>query len=586
MTDLAENFAVKIRFCPMIRLLALLAVLILPLHAGAQNTLYIPETMEGPVYPLNLAPSSHVFFDGTETATYGANGSYLGPTLIMSQGDDVQMQVSNQLGEPTTIHWHGMHVAAEDDGGPHTVIEAGTVWQPDFTVLDRATTFWYHPHLHERTSEHVYRGLAGMIIVRDPIEALLDLPRTYGVDDIPVVIQDRQFNQARQFIFNQGGIGQQGNTIVVNGTVDPVLTLGAGVNRLRLLNGSNSRVYQIGMSDGSTLHQIGSDGGLLERPVRLTRIRMAPGERAEVLINLSGRENDSVTLMSYSSELTRGEPGGVGQPGGGPASINGTDFPILAIEVTSAGSGMQTSIPGDLVTIERIAEGEADRVRPMRLNNDNQQPNAPLAINGVVLDMNVINEIVNLGDTEIWEIDNFTREPHPFHIHDVQFQILDRAGQPPPPNESGWKDVVLVYPSERVRFITRFEDFADPDTPYMYHCHFLGHEDGGMMGQFIVIDPEATGIEYAEQPDAIQLAAYPNPTVDWTTISYELPSRSAVRVEVFDGLGRSVEVLFDGARSAGSHASIWKTDHVAPGTYFVRIKTDSSEWTRSLTVTR
>jgi len=129
-------------------------------------------------------------------------------------------------------------------GGPHTIINPGTVWQPDFTVLDRATTFWYHPHLHERTGEHVYRGLAGMIIVRDPIESQLALPRTYGVDDIPVVIQDRQFDNQNQLAFRQGGAGHRGNTIVVNGTVDPVVTLGASVNRLRLLNGSNSRLYQ------------------------------------------------------------------------------------------------------------------------------------------------------------------------------------------------------------------------------------------------------------------------------------------------------------------------------------------------------
>ena len=552
----------------------------------AQNALHIPGTLTGPVYSLNMAPSSQVFMNGVETATYGFNGSYLGPTLIMSQGDAVQMQVSNQLGEPTTVHWHGMHVAPEDDGGPHTVIQDGTVWQPDFTVLDRATTFWYHPHLHERTSEHVYRGLAGMIIVRDPQEALLDLPRTYGIDDIPVIIQDRQFDRNGQFVFNDGGVGQQGSTIVVNGTVDPVLSLKAGVNRLRLLNGSNSRVYQLGLKDGSLLQQIGSDGGLLEAPVPLSRLRLAPGERAEVLIDLTGRNGDSVTLISYSSELTRGEPGGTEAPGGPPNSINGTDFPVLEIVVSPGDANSITGIPVELTSIESIGEGEANRVRTMRLNNAGQGPGAPLAINGIELDLNVINEIVNLGDTEIWELENLTGGPHPFHIHDIQFQILDRGGQPPAANEAGWKDTVLVYPGERVRFITRFEDFADPDTPYMYHCHFLGHEDGGMMGQFIVINPNATSIAYSEVAETMKMAAYPNPSVDWTTISYELPARSTVRMEVFDELGRSVEVLFDGARNAGSHASIWKTNQVAPGTYFVRIRTESNDWTQPLVVVR
>ena len=145
---------------------------------------------------------------------------------------------------------------------------------------------------------------------------------------------------------------------------------------------------------------------------------------------------------------------------------------------------------------------------------------------------------------------------------------------------------MLVYPGERVRFITQFLDFADPDTPYMYHCHLLGHEDDGMMGAFLVIDPAATAISYSDLPETLQLAAYPNPTVDWTTISYELPQRSDVRIEVFDALGRSVEVIFNGARTAGEHATIWKTENVVPGVYFVHINADSQVWTQSLTVTR
>ncbi len=568
--------------------LLLLFVISVP-WAHAQNALAIPETMEGPVYSLTMAPSTHQFFDGVDTDTYGFNGSYLGPTLILNKGDFVQMHVANQIGEPTTVHWHGMHVSPEDDGGPHSIIQPGTVWQPDFTVLDRATTFWYHPHLHERTGEHVYRGLAGMIIVRDPVEALLSLPRTYGVDDIPVVIQDRQFNNQQQLAFRPGGAGQQGDTIVVNGTVDPVVTLGASVNRLRLLNGANSRVYQLGLSDNSTFQMIGSDGGLLEAPVELERIRLAPGERAEILIDLGGRTGESLTLMSYSSELTRGEPGGVplaNDPPLPPGSINGTDFAILQISVSEAASGDIQAIPQDLVTLEDLPESSADRVRHMRLDTSEPGPGAPLAINGSVFNMNVINEVVNLGDTEIWEIVNNRGGPHPFHIHDVQFQILDRDGIPPPPEESGWKDVVLVYPGERVRFITEFLDFADPDTPYMYHCHLLGHEDDGMMGAFLVIDPSATAIEREGLPGPFQLATYPNPAVDWTTIAYDLPTQSTVRIEVFDTVGRSVELLFDGVRAAGANESIWKTGNVAPGTYFVRIKTDTDEWTKALQVTR
>lgn len=582
-TRLRQRFPAPMR---RLRFVFLLCFVLAPV--SAQNILPIPGTLEGPVISLNAAPSSHEFFSGIQTDTYGFNGSYLGPTLILNRGENVQMHVSNQIGEPTTLHWHGMHVPAEDDGGPHSVIASGTVWSPQFEVMDRATTFWYHPHLHEHTGEHVYRGLAGMIIVRDAEEALLNLPRTYGVDDIPVVIQDRQFSGQQQFVFAaQGGPGQQGNTIVVNGAVDPVLTLHAGVNRLRLLNGSNARVYQLGLSDNSTFRMIGSDGGLLEAPVELQRLRLAPGERAEVLLDLGGRSGGSVTLMSYSSELTRGEPGGVALPNQPPppaGSIDGTDFPIMEITVIEAQGSTVTSIPQQLTTLEEIPESSADRVRPMRLDTAGPGPAAPLAINGVVFNMDVINEVVNLGDTEIWEIDNVRGGPHPFHIHDVQFRILDRGGNPPPPEEAGWKDVVLVYPGERVRFITQFLDFADPDTPYMYHCHLLGHEDAGMMGQFLVIDPAATAIEVPNDRKSIQLSAYPDPAVNWSTIAFEVESRSRVRIEVYDLLGRSVSVLFDGFRDAGPQTSIWKTGHVVPGTYLVRVQVGNQLMTRTLRV--
>lgn len=542
---------------------------------GQTNRLFIPPTISGPSINLSLAPSVHEFYSGSFTQTLGINGSFLGPTILLEKGADVQMNVMNQIGEATTIHWHGMHVSAKNDGGPHSVISNGTTWRPAFKVLDRAATFWYHPHLHHKTNEHVYRGLAGMIIVRDPVEAALALPRTYGVDDLPIIVQDRQFTQQRQFIFNNVGAGESGNTVLVNGTVGPFVEVGAGVIRLRLLNGSNARVYQFGFTSNKVFHQIGSDGGLLQSPVPLTRLRLAPGERAEVLVDFGGMNGQTTTLMSYSSELLRGEPGGVALGPGPippPGSIDGTNFSVLEFRVS--GSASQTAIPASLVTVAPLLEASAVRTRPMVLNNL-PGPQGALAINGVTMDLNVINEIVKLGDTEVWALTNVTAGPHPFHIHDVQFQILGRNGVAPSLNERGWKDVVLVYPGETVRFITKFEDFADPTTPYMYHCHFLGHEDGGMMGQFIVIDPNATAIEPVLFPNGdFKLAAYPNPATDWTTITYALSKRSKVKIAVFDALGRHISTLFDGEREVGPNETIWKAESVATGTYFVQIEID------------
>ena len=177
--------------------------------------------------------------------------------------------------------------------------------------------------------------------------------------------------------------------------------------------------------------------------------------------------------------------------------LDGTDTAFLTLQVGLPGNMAVTSIPNSLVTVTRIPESAADRTRPIRFDGGGGGqggPPAPFTINGVSMDLTVVNEVVNLDDTEIWELTNETNTPHPFHIHDIQFYILDRNGQEPPPNELGRKDVVLVYPDETVRFITTFDDFADPDIPYMYHCHLLGHEDAGMMGQFLVVDNANTSV--------------------------------------------------------------------------------------------
>ena len=525
--------------------------------------------------------------EGVETNTYAFNERYLGPTLIMNKGDDIQINVTNSIGESTTVHWHGMHVSPANDGGPHTSFDDGETWSPAFTVLDKATTFWYHPHLHHKTNEHVYRGLAGMIIIRDDEEALLDLPRTYGVDDIPLILQDRQFDRRGQLVFNEGGSGAGGDVMVINGTLDPHLTVPAQVVRFRVVNGSGARVYNLGFDDNRMYHQIGSDGGLLSAPVMLNRIRLAPGERAEFLLDVVGDEDQTLELVNYASELNRGEPGGTGGMGNNP--LDGTDTAFLTIQVGETGNAPVTSIPNALVTVTRIPEEEAVRTRPIRLDGGGrgQGGPSPFTINGVSMDLTVINEVVNLDDTEIWELTNTTNIPHPFHIHDIQFYVLDRNGQQPPPNEQGRKDVVMVYPNETVRFITTFDDFADPDIPYMYHCHLLGHEDAGMMGQFIVIDNTDTGIEdLASQPRSIVTSSYPNPFTHQTKFAYTLPQRSDIRIDVFNVLGQRVKTVFDGARDAGTYELIWKSGNLPSGTYLVQLVTPYERVTHAVLLHR
>lgn len=570
------------------RILSLLTVLVIAYtHTSAAQTtpLPIPPTLEGPTYALTLQVGSTAFFDGQPTETYGFNGDYLGPTLILNQGEAIQMNVTNNIPDPTTVHWHGMHVSPANDGGPHTVIEVGETWQPAFTVLDKATTMWYHPHLHEKTNEHVYRGLAGLIIIRDAQEAALDLPRTYGVDDIPLIIQDRDFDANGGLVFNGAGAGAGGDVMVINGVIGPSLDAPAQIVRFRVVNGSGARVYNLGLSDNRTFYQIGSDGGLLEVPLALDRVRLAPGERAELLVDLSNDNGTTVRLMSYASELTNGEPGGAG---GGPGqnALDGADFDLLTINVGTPTADAVTTIPTALVPSERIDESEATVVRPMVLGGGG--PGEPFTINGATMDHDIINEVVELGTTEIWEISNTTNTPHPFHIHDIQFYILDRNGAAPPANEQGRKDVVLVYPNETVRFIGRFEDFADDTIPYMYHCHFLGHEDGGMMGQFLVRNVSGTSIETtATLPtNAPTITNYPNPFEHRTTIAYTLAEPQAVQLTVYNLLGQPLKTIFEGRRAAGTYETIWKAHGLASGTYFMHLTTASGTTVRPVVVAR
>lgn len=539
------------------------------------NTMWMPDTLSGTNFNLTMQISSKSFIDGLTTETYGFNGNYLGPTIIWEKGDWVQMNVTNQIGETSTVHWHGAHVPPEADGGHHSAIQPGETWTPYFQILDQATTMWYHPHLHERTEEHVYRGLAGAIIIRDEEEAALSLPREYGVDDIPLILQDRSFNNDGSFVFdNQApGPGEMGELMVVNGTLNALHEVPAQYVRFRLINGSSARVYNVGLSDGRNFQQIASDGGLLESPVTMNRLRVGNGERMEIVVDFSADQGDTLFLMSYASELTNGEPGGAGgMPPAGP--LDGADFNMVALVVTAPTANAVTSIPSALTQHFIWDESEADTTRVMVMSGP---PN--FTINGVVFDPTVVNETVRLGDIEIWEIENPAAgpgaAPHPFHIHDVQFYILDRGGVAPPENERGRKDVVLVYPNETVRFITRFEDFADEDTPYMYHCHFLRHEDRGMMGQFIVVDTVVTAIEDGDDlqiPTQTELIQnYPNPFNPQTTIAYEVGQAGSVQLVVYNILGQPIAELVNKNLLPGRYEAVWNASDFASGVYIVQL---------------
>ena len=414
-------------------------------------------------YDLKIAESRHDYRHTALTDTYSYNGmSVLGPTLRLRTGDSVVISVTNELDEVTTTHWHGADVPAEDDGGPHSFIEPGTTWIADFDVIQPAATLWYHPHIHGSTAEHVYRGAAGLIIIEDDNPAAATLPATYGVDDIPVIIQDRDFTEDGQldFAIDDGGDGKLYSTLTVNGTINPFVDVPEGLVRLRLLNGSQARIYDLSV-EGADMTKIASDGGYLAGPVALEQLVLAPGDRAEIIVNVG---MESAALVD--SRLGR----------------------VLELRPNGVASG--TSIlPDKLAAIERISESEITVDRSFDMDDERYfwQFGPRWTINNVQFNMRRIDFEVQLRDTERWTLSGDDGQ-HVFHPHQIQFQIVSINGEPPPPEESGWEDTVLVNDERDVVIIARFNTYAAEDTPYMFHCHILDHEDLGMMGQFLVID--------------------------------------------------------------------------------------------------
>lgn len=531
--------------------LVLVISVILSGTLSAQNPLVIPPAISGTTFNLNVQNGVTQFFPSLNTPTYGINGPILAPTLIVNKWDTVTMNVTNNLtgnGNSTTMHWHGLHLPAMDDGGPHQIIAQTTTWSPSFQILNNAGTYWYHPHGDGKTDLHVSKGLAGMIIIKDSAENALVLPRTYGVDDFPLIIQTKSFD-----VLNQIAISTAYDTTpIVNGVVDPYLDAPAQVVRFRVLNGASERSFMLGFSNNMNFQVIGSDGGLLDSSVTMNRLLIANGERYEILVDLSALLNDTVFLMSYGSEIPNGVMGAdsVGDamnqvPDYYSNFLNGADYNLLQINVGVQTSSPVLTIPSALVSVTPLPLANVDVTRRFELDTLSEpftQPNeaeGPFAINRVLFDMDSVNEVVYLNDTETWTLVNKTQVAHPFHIHDVQFYIVDINGGPVPEHQQGQKDVVLVMPGDSVRFITKFEDFADDSVPFMYHCHLLHHEDEGMMGSFLVIDT-LTGINNSTANPEFVFTVHPNPASDELTLQIVQNNEASLEIIVYNVVGEIV----------------------------------------------
>lgn len=408
-----------------------------------------------------------------DTETWGVGGAHLAPTLRAERGERVRVDVRNDLPEPTTLHWHGMHLPAAQDGGPHQPIEPGALASPAWLVDQPAATTWYHPHAHGTTAAHVRRGVYGMFLVDEPDAAPAGLPDDYGVDDIPVMVQDASFTGDGQLRAGSSGIsptGPLGDTLLVNGTVGPYVDVTSEAVRLRLLNASAARVYDFALADGRTFDVVGTDGGLLSSPRAATSVLLSPGERAEVVIRLSPGER--VVLRSMPPEL------GVTGP---MVRMSGARDTFDVLELRAADRLTRSpELPRVLAPAAEVDAAEIAQSRTFDLENGDE-------INGLGMDMARVDAVATAGTTEEWVVRNLDGMPHNFHIHGLSFVVASVDGDPAPAELQGWKDTVLLPPGREVRLLVPLGDDVDPENPYMFHCHLLAHADDGMMGQFVVV---------------------------------------------------------------------------------------------------
>ena len=456
-----------------------------PTASSNHNPLWIPPTISGTTIDLTIAKSSTTFINGATTATYSYNAQpFWGPTIILNQHDTVTINVTNQLAEATTTHWHGIHLPAEMDGGPHQPIAAGATWSPTFTVNNDAATYWYHPHLHSKTMEQLNYGAGGLIIVNDAHEASLPLPRTYGSDDIPLVLTSRRFLDNNAI----DTMAIYGDVLLSNGTSNATIALPAQYIRIRLLNAEVERSYNLGFHDDRTFYVIASDGGLLNAPVPVTRLPLAVGERYEILVDLQHDPvGSTLEFMAYNEGQLFGFPGGENARDGEFGSLlNNTNFPALHISVIPATPNAILTLPATLAQNTRWQAHDATKQRTIAITD--QGPGTPFTFDNHGYDMQTINHTITRDSVEQWTIVNGHTFDHAFHIHDVQFAIVSRSSGPVPAYEQGWKDTLAIAIDESVSFVAQFSDYANPHHPYMYHCHMANHEDGGLMGQFLVVE--------------------------------------------------------------------------------------------------
>ncbi|MGG4664062.1 multicopper oxidase CueO [Providencia vermicola] len=521
---------------------------------AAENypTLAIPPLLEPDAQgniQLAIKQGTSQFVPGKKTTTWGYNGDLLGPAISLKNGQSVNINIVNQLAEDTTVHWHGLEISGEQDGGPQAIIQPGATRKVNFTIDQSEATCWFHPHTHGKTGYQVAMGLAGLVLIKDENSAKHGLPSHWGVDDIPVILQDKRLKDDGQIDYQldvmSAAVGWFGDLMLTNGAVYPKHVAPKGWVRLRLLNGCNARSLNISTSDGRKMYVIASDGGLLAEPVGLTELPILMGERFEVLIDASdGRAFDLVTLpvgqmgmtiapfdqplpvLRIETTLTNGEgklPPTLAAISAIPslAGLNRRRFHLM-MDMRLDMQGMMMlrekygaqamgNMGGHGAMMGNMDHGSMMNNGTMNHGNMNQgnmgsgnmrggmgngghcgtgtgdlDIHNANTINGQVFSMTHPAFDAPMNRQEIWVVSGRgDMMLHPFHVHGTRFRILKENGQAVEPHRQGWKDIVKVE-GQVSEILVEFKHPATKEHPYMAHCHLLEHEDTGMMLGFTV----------------------------------------------------------------------------------------------------
>ncbi len=561
----------------------------------------------------------------------------LGPTISWQFGSTIEAKVTNELIRETTTHWHGAHVPVKWDGGPHQRIYPGTTWEPTFEVKDKSATMWYHPHAMDLTYSQVQMGLSGMIYVEDPVgvDPVLSrihdmIPHTYGVDDFPLIVQTKQFRRnplGNVEIYENFGYDSD-YMHLINGTMNPYIEVPQNLVRFRVLNGDGKYSFDLGIVDKDTTYTgfqfIATDAGYTDKSYAMDKVLMAPGERTEWLVDFRNYNvGDTLFLYNKVEDMVSG-------------IIGRRDVSMRLLKIVVVPNALvptsPLTFPVDLHPSEAPPLSEVDNTRLKTFRKDPFNFNPPLTncnrqgviesvsrrntfnIDSTLMNMMVVNDVVNLGDTEVWTINNTTTIAHPWHIHDIHFWVTelvitrdttikdtmmvdgrdtvimrteflrrDTVTWDDVPDSlaymfKGPKDNVLVQKNWQVSYITTFDDYGTsiaPQNSYMYHCHILPHEDRGMMGQFVVWDGTVNTEELALTEQ--QMKVYPNPSDG--LLYLEGSSREESLVRVLDIQGR---VLREALLAPFEGAVPLNLEGLSSGVVFIQWMTNEGRATRKV----